>query len=367
MGSSIQLIMAGGENRVSSSYTFSSNTTQTTLNPANAPGYVAGKTDFTITVNSGVYLYSTDPTVAALKIGTFAVGDTVTIVNNGYIMGCGGTGGNQPYGTGANGSDGGPAITINFPVKVTNNGGIYGGGGGGGSAGKLDYPPTVPYGFLGGGGGAGGGVGGGGINVAVGGAGGAPGSSGSNGTGTTSPVSTISTGNARYYGAGGYQYQPTMGGGGGGRVPSATVTTGQTGGASNITQIISVFNGLGGPGGGTGALQGADNGYGTMKGGDGGAFSSGGNGTLIYSNIPLSGYTPNVDFYQNCGAAGGGGGYGAAGGYSIHGGNKLTPYGYEGYGPAVVVGLGGAGGKAVNLQGNSITWVTTGTVYGGVS
>ena len=46
-------------------------------------GYVAGKTDLTITINSGVYIYSTSTSSAALTISGGTAGDTVTLINNG--------------------------------------------------------------------------------------------------------------------------------------------------------------------------------------------------------------------------------------------------------------------------------------------
>lgn len=101
----------GKSNRVSIIVTLTSNTTNYTLSPSVIPGYVAGKTDVTLVVNSGVYVYSTNTANAGLTIAALAAGDTVAITNNGYIIGMGGKGGYGSCSTGAvweNGAAGGP-------------------------------------------------------------------------------------------------------------------------------------------------------------------------------------------------------------------------------------------------------------------
>lgn len=130
------------------------------------PGYVAGTSDITVTVDSGVAVGSTSTGTYALSIpNSFNPGDTVTIVNNGTIIGAGGNGGNggnkyyypqHPYGIqpGSPGSSGGNAVYVNFPTIITNNGTIAGGGGGGGGGASTSLP-TGNYGGGGGGGGAG--------------------------------------------------------------------------------------------------------------------------------------------------------------------------------------------------------------------
>ena len=149
-----------------------------------------------LTINPGVYIGSTSTSTPALNIGTgWPAGTTITIINNGYILGAGGAGGaggnyySQP---GIAGAPGGPALNLTWPITITNNGYIFGGGGGGkggnetsvSSGGKS--PVTFWYGGGGGGGGAGynaGGGGSGGSNAAPGQSGGPayanPGSSGS--------------------------------------------------------------------------------------------------------------------------------------------------------------------------------------------
>ena len=105
----------------------------------------------TITINSGVYVWSDDTSKAGLTIDV----PDITIINNGYIIGRGGNAG----------QDGGPALSIEVPgVTITNNSGAFIAGGGGGGGGSI------------GGGGAGGG----------GPSGGSLGQAGGNGSSTTS-------------------------------------------------------------------------------------------------------------------------------------------------------------------------------------
>lgn len=81
-----------------------------------------------ITINSGVIIDSdTTGTAACTLSGSFPNG--VFLVNNGYIVGMGGAGGNQD---GA-GYAGGIALSVSSAVSVTNNNTIAGGGGGGGA------------------------------------------------------------------------------------------------------------------------------------------------------------------------------------------------------------------------------------------
>ena len=292
----------GKSNRVSISYTFSSNTTNASLNVATIGGYSAGKSDITITVNSGVYVYSTSTGTPGLTLSGGTSGDTITLVNNGFILGQGGTGGSgrgSPPFYNNNAVAGGTALQLGFTTTVNNtNGSAYIAGGGGGGASSTK----------GGGGGAGGGNGGdyyngGGYN----GVGGGPGSAGTN--------STIYSTSKGSNGAGG---------GGGGRILPGS---GGQGGGGNIGHL----NGYGGGAGGGGSGDSYSNPT-TNRGGDGGSGSgTGGNGTN--------------------GASGGGGGWGASGG---SGGNGGSPAG---------------GGKAVNLNGQSITWTSgdTSRVYGSVS
>jgi hypothetical protein len=98
--------------------------------------YYQGYTDVLLTIASGVYVNASSPDFASLIVDGFSSGDTVTIINNGYIYGAGGNGGlGEGLGVAlsnrSNGGNGGDAIQLNFPAIITNNGVIAGGGGGG--------------------------------------------------------------------------------------------------------------------------------------------------------------------------------------------------------------------------------------------
>lgn len=297
----------GKANRVSLSTTFSSNTTQTTVTASSLSGYVAGKTDLTITVNSGVYLYSTDTAAPALTITGATTGDTITLVNNGYIMGKGGDSVHS-YGTRRNdGRPGGPAISISYPLIITNNSYIGGGGGGGASAGY--YVPGA-------GGGAGGGNGSAGYSLAVGGLGGDPGQAGQNGKMT-------------YF----------WDGGGGGRIMPGVGGVFHRGGTSD---------GGGGGGGAGGASAGrAQGGYAAATNGG----SAGDSTPSVDYRYDIPGWNWQVYGYGEVGT--GGGGWGASAGSANSG----------SYGTAI----GGTGGKGIQLNGNTVTYVVQGTIYGAVS
>ena len=157
----------GKSNRASVSYTFSSNSSNATLNVSGIGGYVSGKSCITVKVNSGIYLYATSTSYYGLTLTGGASGDKVTLQNCGYIMGMGGYGAAQT-GNCWNGASqsGGPAMTVSgissgVSIYIINNSYIGGGGGGGGQGhgNNLCCCGTRTYGV--GGGGAGGGAGGG--------------------------------------------------------------------------------------------------------------------------------------------------------------------------------------------------------------
>lgn len=232
--------LTAGPGRIVANITIASNTANYTLDTAKAPGYVAGKTDITLTINSGVFVSSSSTGSYAFTVSPFTTGDTVRIVNNGTIVGRGGNGGLGGVGNsgpfpGSPGAGGGPALLVNYPTTITNTSGRIAGGGGGGGGGGIGYDS------------AGGGGGGGGIGVSSGGPGGsavpmpggfsaAPGSPGSGGTLTSA------------------------GGGGSGGVSSA--------------KFFSYVGGTGGSGGGYGS-SGSPGGAGSLRpGGPGGASGS---------------------------------------------------------------------------------------------
>lgn len=317
--------LQGKSNRATATYTYSANTANASLNITTLSGYSAGNTDVTITVNSGIYIYATSTANAGLTLTGGTTGDTVTLVNNGYIMGMGGTGGSG-YSASPKVAPtvGGPALSLGYPTTVNNtNPSAYigGGGGGGGSSGVT-----------GAGGGAGGGPGGRTQNdygpVAPGGAGGGVGSSGSNGTGFVSTSYVLKSGpTTLYLGAGG----------GGGRIFPGTGGAGGNGPPWTGAQTVGRGGGSGGGGGGDIESTGENM---STAGAGGSANANGGNFALGRSS----------------GAAAGGGGWGATGGNAFN------------YSPTYSQ-AGAAGGKAVALNGKTITWTSGNTtrVYGSVS
>jgi hypothetical protein len=66
--------------------------------------YIAGKSDVTVTVNSDVVVGSSSVSNPAMRIRDFVTGDTVTLVNHGYIVGAGGSGGSAAGGGGGGGA-----------------------------------------------------------------------------------------------------------------------------------------------------------------------------------------------------------------------------------------------------------------------
>lgn len=284
------------------------NTTQYTLSPAVVPGYIAGSTSVQLTIGANVYLYSTDVATPALNITGFVSGDSVSIINNGYILGKGGKGGKSAPGPdNVNAQNGGNAISLSCPAtfSIENNLYVAAGGGGGSSGGDCA-----------GGGGAGGGDGGD-LDVAAGGAGGGPGQTG---------------GIAQYGepqgGAGGGRILPGLGGAG--AIPLGTPAQG------------------GGAGGGGGSVYYDDPAY--SYGGAGGAANN------------VGGNSHDINPYGNVNqgrAGGGGGGWGASGGNTI---------GVTGFPPQPVAYYGGAGGKAIALNGHTITITGySSQIYGSVS
>ena len=262
-----------------------------------------------ITVGPGVYIWSDSTATAAMTVPSGFGAGNLTLVNNGYIMGKGGAGGST-----STGNPGGPAISVSQPITINNtNGSAYIGGGGGGGGG-VRWPGSA------GNGGAGGAGGGAGAPLVIGtpsttgpgGAGGAIGSVGGLGAAiTVGPVSFwASQGGGRIFpGTGGTQ-------------AASTRTAGGAGGAGDTRLSKGTTN--------PGAAGGAAN--------NGGASA------------------PNPAVYQG----GGGGGWGASGGT----GRGTSPTG----GP-VNTPAGGAGGKSVALNGNSVTWTSGDTtrVWGSVS
>jgi hypothetical protein len=197
----------GKSNRVTLSVAINSNQTNYTVSLSSLSGYVAGKSDVTITVASGVIIrgsasFGNEVTNPSLNITGATSGDTIALINNGVIVGVGGAGGAGGYtdghtnnGIGGGGQQGGIGLKINYATSITNNGTIAGGGGGGGGGGPTNYA----YNGSGGGGGAGYGVAGTSTNTL----GGSVGNNGSAGGESTGGAGGTSVGGNGAGGAGG--------------------------------------------------------------------------------------------------------------------------------------------------------------------
>lgn len=129
----------GKSSTVTINLTIAANTPNYNIrNAAVAAGWNGTSTlSVNVTINSGVYVYSTSTGSYALQTGTgFPAGSTISLTNNGIILGMGGGGGkaqDQDGGTAWTASGaGGPALLLSHATTITNNGIIAGGGGGGG-------------------------------------------------------------------------------------------------------------------------------------------------------------------------------------------------------------------------------------------
>lgn len=284
-----------------------------------------GSSPATITINSGVYIWSDNTAVAGLTTGSFPGG--LTIINNGFIIGKGGRGGHvnaMDTVTNCSINPGGPALSLDANCTITNNSYIAGGGGGGGSQRQLASTGVIAI-FGGGGGGAGGGQGGSGwsstanglVHGPLGGAIGAVGLAG---------------GGATFTGASGGRVLPGTGGAGANGLSSSAAAGGGAGGGGKTGQ-----------GGGQHPNCGGGPLLRTSSGGGGGGWGAAGG--MAYGSMQCGGVN---------GPTGGAGGAANAAGANGVGGNM--------FGAA-----GGTGGKAVNLNGYSVTWSATGTRYGAIS
>jgi hypothetical protein len=223
-------------NRVTASATIAANTSNYTLNTAKAPGYSSGKTDMTLTINSGVFVSSSSTGSYALTVDTsWAAGDTVTIVNNGTIIGRGGNGGQNDSGSSNNqpGSAAGPALLVSRAITLNNLNRIAGGGGGGGGGAFqfFSFPEATPQ--------ANGGSGGGGIGGSS--AGTQVGSGNQGSPGTLTSAGTGGAGIAFYpggvSGSGGNGGTYGSSGSAGGRGSGQSNNSGRPGGAAGAAIV----------------------------------------------------------------------------------------------------------------------------------
>ena len=271
----------------------------------------------TLTIPSNVWVWSDSTGTAGMTIsGSFPNG--LTINNNGKIIGKGGDAGDNSNTTGgsANGSNGGNAINITSSSSITinNNSGAFiaGGGGGGAAADQLkntsgqNLSGGAGSNVSGGGGGAGGGSGGAGTTFAA-----EPGGA-INQTGD--PVELSGTTYTTAAGAGG-----AGGSAGGGR---------QLHGVGGL--FVAPFNNPSPSGIGSG---GSNN-------------SAGG----------IGGVATNASYPSGFITGGGGGGWGASGG--------SVAANQQGITGMFTAASGGAGGKAIEDNGNSFNFTNNGTAYG---
>jgi hypothetical protein len=152
---------------------------------AGSPGSAGA---YVFTVPAACIVGSNPTSLPALTTGTWPAGSTITLINNGYVEGMGGSGGNggSSQVTGGSGYSGGPAISLSYQMTIDNTSGyIFGGGGGGGGGGGAGARTAQPGGGGGGGGqGYGTSAGGGGGGSAPAGAAGGAGSSAAPGSGS---------------------------------------------------------------------------------------------------------------------------------------------------------------------------------------
>jgi hypothetical protein len=258
----------------------------------------------TITVAAGVYVYATTTGTAGLSTGTgYPDNSKIEIINNGFIIGKGGDG-----------------YVVTVSDFATGVGGPRNGNPGG-PAMNINYAVTITNNsYIAGGGGAG--------NTAVffqiqdssyilgHGGGGAGGGRGGGGNGGNSGVLGAAGGGPGQIGGNGWSTGGDTGGGGGRILPGV--------GGAGVTD--------GNPANGGGA-------------GGGAGYAS--------------------DNYGAAARGAGGGGWGAAGG-SL-GTTFVSGSGGSANNPGGASGVGAAGGKAINLNGNAVTFNVTGTVWGAVS
>jgi len=154
----------GAANRITQTITISSNQTNYVANTAKVTGYQAGLMDVTFVIESGIIVSSNTTSGPAFDVDTsWASGDSITVVNNGVVVGRGGNGGagggsgqlGGP-GPGSPGGAGGTAIRVQRAASVNNVGTLAGGGGGGNGGSGNGFVDAESGGTFGGGGGGGG-------------------------------------------------------------------------------------------------------------------------------------------------------------------------------------------------------------------
>ena len=307
-------------------YVISANVANLVLDTAATAAGWDGVTPLIVTIDAGVYVYSTSETVAAItssQVNAYAGGLTLNV--NGVIMGRGGRGSYRAVAAMA----GGPAVRLQSDVEISlgSNARICGGGGGGGYAYvEKTYSKNNRFIVANGGGGAGGGSNQ--YNVTYPPIGSAQGADGT--------VVGIAFGQGGFGGNNG-------GGGGGATNPSTDQNTTSDGGQGGVDPL------------GTN--------IGTQ--GQGGVYDSaiGGDGGYVGSNGANGSQNTSIAVGAGAAAGGGGGGWGASGGT---GSRRTTFTGTASSG----VTAGAAGGPSVISDSYTITWSgepTSGRVLGAIT
>ena len=260
-----------------------------------------------VTVSTGIIIGSADTSLPAMVSGDWPSGVTINLVNNGYIVGRGGNGGDGGSAEFVGGSvsitadstvgtDGGDAIELTFDVNIDNTNGIIGGGGGGGGGAGASVQGAINTFFIRSSSSVIGGSGGGG------GAGSISGSGGSSGSVTKQIAGSFVLGNP--------------------------VTTPALGGLAGSIEI-------------------------------GGADT-----THAFETNTFDGYTLFAESGNP--SSGGGGDLGQAGETGSDGARSISgSYGAEGHATGTGA-LGGAAGSALVENGGSVTWTLMGDVRGAV-
>lgn len=120
-----------------------------------------GAADYVVLISNGCAFGASSTSTPAFRQGTFPSGSTLTLVNQGQIIGSGGSGGQGGDAfvdagscnstTGLNGTAGGTALDLTTDTTLDNSLGLIGGGGGGGG-GSAGICPELRDGSGGGGG-----------------------------------------------------------------------------------------------------------------------------------------------------------------------------------------------------------------------
>lgn len=140
----------GASNRNAYTVVISTNQDRYNAYTSRTPTYIAGFSDITYQISSGVVVNSTSAPTAAFTVpSAFNAGDTITIVNAGTICGRGGTGGaggaspSTTQTSGGTGASGGAGLRYERSIILNNSNGVLAGGGGGGGGGGGARTPSL--------------------------------------------------------------------------------------------------------------------------------------------------------------------------------------------------------------------------------